>query len=63
MVDVAATIIAFATHLGDPLTDPLIKAVERSWLDSSGAPTMDGVALVSALSDQAGTRTTFRNFA
>ncbi len=63
MADIAATIIAFAAHLEDPRTDPLIKAVDRSWLDASGAPTTDGIALVSALSDQSGTRTTLRNFA
>ena len=61
MVDIAATIIAFAAHLEDPQTDALSKAVDRSWLDSSGTPTTDGIALVAALSDQSGTRTTFRN--
>lgn len=63
MMDVKATILAFAAHLEGPMTDPMTKALQRDWLDQTGAPTADGIALVSALTDQDGTRTVFRNIA
>lgn len=59
--DAAATIIAFASHLENPSKDPRHKAQERRWLDEHGRPTNDGLALAAALSDQSGTRTSFRN--
>ena len=59
--DVETTILSFATHLEDPRSDPHRKARDRRWLDESGRATRDGIALVSALVDQTGTRTSFRN--
>lgn len=63
MVDTAAAMIAFAADLEDPLAGPLSKAVDRNWLDASGASTTGGVALADALSDQDSTRTMFRDVA
>ena len=36
-------------------------ALERRWLDASGAPTREGLELVAAVSSQADTRSAFRN--
>ncbi|MEL6960703.1 MAG: hypothetical protein AAGL89_17325 [Pseudomonadota bacterium] len=59
-VNVTAKIVAFAAHVGNPNRDPVEKACNRGWLDASAAPTQDGMALVSALDEQLGTRSTFR---
>ncbi len=53
-------ILAFASHLDDPKKDPELKARDRRWLDGAGQPTEDGLQLISAIGEQAGTRTAFR---
>jgi len=61
MKDAATVIIAFAGQLADPRKDARSKALERSWIDTAGRPTPDGLALHAALMDQAETRSTLRN--
>ena len=58
--DIKAQIVSFAGHLDDPRTDPEKKAMARSWIDATGAPTREGIRLAVALWDQLGTRSTFR---
>lgn len=59
--EIRSQILSFACHLDDPKVDPEQKAVERHWIDETGAPTQDGVFLSVALWDQLGTRTTYRH--
>lgn len=52
----AAQLVANCSH-----HDAIDFARQRSWLDRAGNATLEGRALVAALSEQNGTRTTFRN--
>jgi len=58
--DLANRILAFAVHLDTPGGDPRKAAQSRRWLDDSGRPTSDGVALINALTHQDQTRSAFR---
>ncbi len=59
--EIKSQIISFACHLDDPSLDPERKAMDRNWIDDSGAPTLDGIHLAVALWDQSGTRSCLRN--
>lgn len=63
MQDAKYQILAFATHVGNPMRDPEQKAMDRRWLDPKGQPTREGTALVSALMEQRLTRSTFGSVA
>ena len=58
--DIKDEIVTFARHLGKPDANPERLARARDWLGPDGQPTEDGHALVTALRDQDGTRSTFR---
>lgn len=56
-----ARIVAFAAHVGrGDGRAPEAIAKRRNWLDASGNPTSEGHDLLTALGDQAATRTVFR---
>lgn len=59
------SILTFAHFLGAGRSeaDAARAATERRWIDASGAPTQDGLALVKALGDQRTTRTVWRSLA
>lgn len=59
--EIKSHIISFVCHLDDPRQAPEHKALERNWIDETGAPTRDGIQLVVALWDQLGTRSCLRH--
>lgn len=58
--ETTAQIVAFANHIGNPNKDPMQKAMDRRWIDETGAPTPEGNDLATALLHQIGTRSCFR---